>query len=241
MAHALLTPSAPGTPLEDRTVGELVATHPGLSRVFQRHAIDFCCQGGRTVREACTAKEVQLPTLAAELRAALAEPAPPTDNPATLAPPALIAHIVEKHHGYLQRELPRLHAMAERVAQRHGGHTPSLIEVFHVFDTLAAELDLHMQKEESALFPAVAALFATGVPHPALDVPIECMIQEHADAGDCLARLRELTSGFVPPPEACNTYRALFAGLAELEADLHTHIHLENSVLFPAALQRQAS
>lgn len=239
MAHQIPAPSAPGTPIEDRTVGELVAAHPGLSRVFQRHAIDFCCQGARTVRQACAAREVPLEIVAAELRNTLAGPVPQTDNPATLPPPALITHIVEKHHGFLQRELPRLHAMAQRVAQRHGGHTPSLIEVFHVFDTMAVELDLHMQKEEMALFPAIEALFGERA-SPPLDAPIECMIQEHSDAGDCLARLRELTSGFVPPPEACNTYRALFAGLAELETDLHTHIHLENSVLFPAALRRQA-
>ncbi len=240
MAHTIPTPSAPGTPLEDRTVGELVAAHPALSRIFQRHAIDFCCQGGRTVREACAAKETPFEVVAAELREALAGPAVPAIDPATLPPPALVAHIVEKHHGYLKHELPRRHAMAQRVAQRHGGHTPSLIEVFHVFDTLATELDLHMQKEEMALFPAIEALFSERA-SPPLDAPIECMLQEHSEADGCLARLRELTSGFIPPPEACNTYRALFAGLAELEVDLHTHIHLENSVLFPATLLRQAS
>lgn len=240
MAHALPTPSAPGTPLEDRTVGELVAAHPGLSRVFHAHAIDFCCQGGRTVREACSRNNTDLATLCTEIRAALERTEPTSFRPAALAPAALIDHIVETHHGYLRRELPRLHAMSMRVAQRHGGHTPSLIEVFHVFDTMASELDQHMQKEEQALFPAIAALFASD-DTPQLGAPIECMIQEHADAGECLARLRELTAGFTPPPGACNTYRALFVGLAELEGDLHTHIHLENSVLFPAALQRQAS
>jgi regulator of cell morphogenesis and NO signaling len=68
-----------------------------------------------------------------------------------------------------------------------------------------------------------------------LDGPIACMIHEHDDAGQALGRLHELTGGYQPPADACNTYRALFAGLADLEDDLHRHIHLENSVLFPAA------
>ena len=125
--------------------------------------------------------------------------------------------------------------MAARVAQVHGGHTPSLVEVYEVFSGMAAELAEHMMKEEQVLFPAISTMvLGESAPMP-LDGPIACMLHEHDDAGEALARLRELTNGFTPPPEACNTYRALFAGLAELEEDLHVHIHLENSVLFPAA------
>jgi regulator of cell morphogenesis and NO signaling len=144
MAHPPPVSSPPGTPVADRTVGELVAMHPQLSRVFQARAIDFCCQGNRTVREACDRKGCDVDTLTAELNAALAGPQPPTNAPADLTPAALIAHIVEAHHEPLRRELPRLHAMTARVAQRHGGHTPSLIEVHHVFTTMATELSLHL-------------------------------------------------------------------------------------------------
>jgi len=125
--------------------------------------------------------------------------------------------------------------MSERVAHVHGGHTPSLLEVFQVYCGLEEELTSHMMKEEQILFPAVSAM-SRGKSGPAqLDGPIACMIREHDDAGQALGRLHELTGGFEPPADACNTYRALFAGLADLEEDLHRHIHLENSVLFPAA------
>jgi regulator of cell morphogenesis and NO signaling len=111
------------------------------------------------------------------------------------------------------------------------------VEVFEVFCAMADELDGHMMKEEQILFPAIQALFAGGMVMP-LDGPVACMLQEHEDAGAALARMRELTHGFTPPSEACNTYRALFAALAELEKDLHAHIHLENSVLFPQAMEQ---
>jgi regulator of cell morphogenesis and NO signaling len=126
--------------------------------------------------------------------------------------------------------------MAERVAQVHGGHTPALIELFDVFWGLEEELSTHIMKEERVLFPFISALSrGEAVPVP-LDGPVGCMIHEHEDAGAALSKLRELSNHFQPPIDACNAYRALFAGLSELEKDLHTHIHLENSVLFPQAI-----
>jgi regulator of cell morphogenesis and NO signaling len=221
--------------LLERTVGELVAERPGRSRIFQTFGIDFCCQGGRTLREACERKSLPSQTVVEQLEAELADQAAPAQNPAELPPEQLAAYIVETHHGFLRRELPRLHAMSHRVAQVHGGHTPSLIEVFNVFTGLAAELTSHMAKEEQILFPAVAAMNRGEAAPVPLNEPIDCMIHEHEEAGAALARLRELSHDFQPPVDACNTYRALFAGLHDLDEDLHKHIHLENAVLFPAA------
>lgn len=235
MSHQLAFTSSPNTPLTERTVGELVAERPGRSRVFQSHQIDFCCQGGRTLRAACQLRGVPLDMVVSELAAEAANPTATAPNPAELSPAELAAYLVETHHEYLRRELPRLHVMAERVARVHGEHTPSLIEVLEVFLGLEAELTTHLLKEERILFPAIASLANSGPVPGLLDGPIACMLHEHDDAGVALKRLRELTAGYQPPAEACNTYRALFAGLQELEEDLHRHIHLENSVLFPAA------
>ena len=235
MSHIPNVFSPPGTPLLDRTVGELVAERPGRSRVFQGFGIDFCCQGSRTVRDACQRKNVSPEAVAEQLEAELADKEPPASNPAELPLAELAEYIVETHHGYLYRELPRLHAMAQRVAQVHGGHTPSLIEVYQVFIRMEDELISHMAKEEKILFPVIVRVSrgeTTGMP---VDEPISHMMHEHDDTGSDLARLRELTHGFQPPAEACNTYRALFAGLEELEEDVQRHIHLENSVLFPGA------
>ena len=218
-----------------RTVGELVAERPGRSRVFQSFGIDFCCQGGRTLQEACERQQVAVDLVVNQLQAELADKAAPAFNPAALPAHELAEYIVETHHEFLREELPRLHAMAERVANVHGAHTPSLVEVFKIFLGVEEELTSHMAKEERILFPAVSAISRGESAPMSLDGPIHCMIHEHDEVGNALAVLRELTGGFQPPAEACNTYRALFAGLEDLETDLHTHIHLENSVLFPAA------
>jgi len=241
MSHSQIIFSPAGTSILERTVGELVAERPGRSRIFQAANIDFCCQGSRTLREACLSKEIAAEPLVEQLEAELAEKTTPALNPAELPPDELISYIVAAHHDYLRRELPRLHTMCERVAQVHGGHTPSLVEVFQVYSAMANELNSHILKEEQILFPAIAALSRNESIPLSLDGPISCMMQEHEDAGAALARMRELTRGFQTPADACNTYRALFAGLHELEEDLHRHIHLENSVLFPVAQGMVAS
>lgn len=236
MSHSPTVFTPAGTPLIDRTVGEIVAASPSLARVFQSFGIDFCCQGGRTLREACDLKKIAPEAVIDQLEAGMRDTESPVANPALLPPVELVEHIVSTHHAYLRSELPRIHAMTQRVATVHGGHTPSLVEVHEIFTEMAAELDSHLMKEETILFPAILAMQVEGSASMPLDGPIGRMLQEHDDAGAALSKLRELTNGFTPPPEACNTYRALFAGLLELEDDLHRHIHLENSVLFPKAL-----
>lgn len=240
MSHSVIRYSEPGTPLLDRTVGELVAERPGRSRVFQKHKIDFCCQGGTTLREACERKGVSSGTVVGELEEEFVEKSVDESNPALLPPEQLTEYIVQRHHGYLRDELPRLYAMSGRVARVHGGHTLSLIEVFRVFCEMENALGSHMQKEEQILLPAVEAMSRGEAPSASLEGPITMMLQEHEDAGAALAKLRELTNGYQPPPQACNTYRALFAGLQDLETDLHQHIHLENTVLFPAVRKMAA-
>lgn len=234
MPHPTFSFSPADTPLLDRSVGELVAERPGRSRIFHAFGIDFCCQGGRTLRQACETKALPVQTLLDELETEMSEQTPAIPNPAKLPADKLCEYIVDTHHGFLRREFPRLRAMSERVARVHGGHTPSLIELFEIYMQLEHELASHMFKEEQILFPAIHAM-CRGETAMSLDGPIACMIHEHDAAGSFVARIRELTHGFQPPADACNTYRALFAGLNDLETDLHRHIHLENHVLFPAA------
>lgn len=156
-------------------------------------------------------------------------------NPAELPPDQLARYIVETHHTFLNRELPRLREMAERVADAHGEHTPSLHRLLRVYAEMEEELHSHMMKEEQILFPAITAMVSGQSGPIPLDGPISCMIHEHLDATNALDALRKLSNSFQPPPDACNTYRGLFAGLRELDSDLRQHIHLENDILFPAA------
>lgn len=213
-------------------VGELAAAHPLATRVFARHGIDFCCGGGRALGEVCSEKGLDSGQLIEEIEGELGTPdsAEVAWDQAPLGD--LIEHIVGTYHQSLREELPRLEGMARKVVQVHGDKDPERFrELLSVYLALKAELEQHMMKEEFVLFPMIRRGQGT-----LAGAPISVMEHEHDSAGRALERLRELTDGYQVPSEACNTWRALWHGLAALEESLHQHIHLENNILFPRAL-----
>lgn len=222
-------------PSIESTVGDLVVENPGRSRVFARLGIDFCCGGKKTLSQVC--REMALEP--AEVLAQLTDEVPPQGRTPWAEAPLqdLVDHVESTHHVFTKAEIPRVQGLLDKVARVHGEKHPQMIEVARVFSVFGAELLLHMTKEEQVLFPAIRAV-AGGRPagiDPAM--PIRVMSREHDDAGEQLRVMRELTHGFVVPEGACNTFRAALAGLEELEADLHQHVHLENNLMFPRALE----
>lgn len=228
----------------EKTVGQLVAERPSRSRVFEKLGIDYCCGGKLPLADACSRKGLDAATVLAMLEATEgnAGDAPEGPSPLDMSLTELCDHIERKHHDYLREELPRLEFMTHKVAKVHGENWPWLIELAQVFDALNAELTTHMMKEEQVLFPAIRDLEAGRVPQSScgshLEGPISMMEHEHDNAGQALARMNELSGGYQPPEDACNTFRAMLDSLAELEQDMHRHVHKENSILFPKALER---
>ncbi len=227
---------------QDSTVGEWVVDNPSRSRVFEGLGIDYCCGGKTPLAEACREKGLVTETVIESLVRGAAD-----DNQVNWANAPLsdlADHIEATHHAYLRSEMPRLLGLTAKVAAVHGPRHAELAEVAAVFAGLAAELDAHMAKEEQILFPMIRDLeHASGRPvfHcGTIANPIRVMEYEHAGAGDALARLQQLTNGYSCPPDGCNTWRALCDGLRQFEADLHEHIHKENNILFPRALQAES-
>lgn len=232
-------------------VSEIVTHYPGTVRVFQRHGIDFCCGGRRPLGEVVGERGLDLSQIRRELDEAFAGPADETDwSAAPLT--EIVYHILERYHRGLREELPRLTAMAEKVLNAHGTRFPTLVPpVAERLRALRADLESHMMKEEQILFPYIVALEqarTAGRPLPRAAFgsalgPIHVMEAEHEEAGALLADMNRLTGGYVPPEGACNTFRGWLHGLAELEKEMHLHVHLENNILFPRALEleRQAA
>lgn len=216
------------------TLGELVTERPSAARVLERFGLDYCCGGAATLSEATAAAGIDPQVVLDEL--AGLDPSPVPDW-AAMGPGELVEHLVTTHHAYLHRELPRLAALAAKVAEVHGERHPELLEVRRTYDALHADLSPHLFKEERVLFPAVQELEGAAAmpwfPFGTTAGPISMMLLEHDRAGELLARLRELTGDYRVPDDGCASYRALYEGLAELEADTHLHVHKENNVLFP--------
>ena len=224
-------------------IGDLVASRPALARLFEQLRLDYCCGGRQSLTDACARRGLDVATVTAMLEAAdKALAAGPAEiNAAAMSLTELADHIEATHHAYVKAELPRLVEMAERVARKHGHRDARLPQVAATVRELTNEMVAHMHKEEAVLFPLVRQIEAgtgDGLPGGSIANPIRQMEAEHASAGGAVARLRELTDGFSPLADDCNTHRALLAGLAEFESDLHRHVHKENNILFPRALAR---
>jgi regulator of cell morphogenesis and NO signaling len=227
----------------ERTVRELALENPAATRVFERLQIDYCCGGGRTLDEACRAAGVAAEEV---LRALDSETAPAGDardwNGESLA--NVIAHLKATHHVYTRQAIERIPMLIEKVTAAHGANHPELRRVGEVFGGLAEELRTHLMKEEMVLFPYIVGMEeATLAGEPLLPPPfgtvrnpVRMMEHEHDSAGEALRELRSLTNGYTAPADGCATFRALYAALAELEGDLHQHIHIENNVLHPRAV-----
>jgi regulator of cell morphogenesis and NO signaling len=231
---------------ENQTVRDIVKENPGTIRVFEALGIDYCCGGGKLLGEACQRAAVPLPDVLQKLEAAIAVE-PEDDDRKWLDSPLceLTAHIVEKHHAYTRQELPRLVALAEKVTSRHGERHSELAQIRDLLHVMNTEMTTHMFKEEQVLFPLIGALddAATGTstcghaPFGSLSRPIRCMMEDHDDTGELLSKLRILSNNYQAPPDACMSYQGLYRGIQDLERDVHRHVHLENNLLFPRALE----
>lgn len=225
------------------TVGELVRERPARSRVFEQHRIDYCCGGKRPLAEVCAERSLDLDKILSELQASDQADTRLVDADA-MGLAELADHIVATHHAYLREEMPRLDFMTRKVAAVHGDTEPRLRQIREVYVAFQEELTAHMMKEEQILFPMIREIeTATAAPQfhcGSLANPVAQMESEHDSAGDALAQFRSLTDDYTPPEWACNTFRALYDALANLEQNMHQHVHKENNVLFPKALRREA-
>ncbi len=229
----------------ETTVGEIVASDFRAAAVLHKFGIDFCCGGGATLSDACRKQNVSAGDVLQALTTACAAPDGTTPRFNTWDVQTLVSYIVSNHHSYVREALPTIQAHARKLASVHGENHPELIEVTALVDAVYDEMTSHMMKEEHVLFPFINALGAAaqrGTPAPVppfgrVSNPIRMMEQEHESAGAAMARIRELTGGYVPPADGCTTYRITLKELEAFENDLHAHVHLENNILFPKAKQ----
>lgn len=222
----------------DRKVGELVAEDFRRAHIFSQFGIDFCCGGGKPLSVACERAEVEPDKVIAALEeAALVGSREDELNQFPLG--QLIDYIETTHHQYVRAKAPLLIEYSEKMVRAHGEHYAEIIPFAGWVRALIEELMPHLIKEEKILFPAIRALSQGQRSEGCfghIGNPINAMQHEHEEAGQILQKLHELTNDFTPPEYACTTWRVCYATLAEFEADLHKHIHLENNILFPKAL-----
>lgn len=229
--------------LSSKTLAQIVAGNHKAASVFEKHHLDFCCKGKRTLEQACIESNINPDEVLTELDKTNGNNGSSV-NYNDLSLTELSEHIVSTHHTYVKNEMPAILGYLQKVATKHGAVHPEMIKVFQLFVAVKEEMEYHMQKEELVLFPRIKDIenqIQEGkeilINSSYLLSPINMMEQEHDHAGDMLSEIRNLTNNYTPPADACTTYQLSFASLHAFELDLHQHIHLENNILFPQALK----
>ena len=231
----------------EMTVREIAIQVPESTRLFEKLKIDYCCGGNRPLTEACGSAGVNIDNVI-EMLGEVRQSKPDANGFSDLSLSALTTHIVSTHHVFTRDEMNRLEELALKVIGAHGANHPELLHIGELFQRLCDELRPHMLKEEQVLFPYIVAMEQAATrnqprpfaPFGTVKNPVRMMMMEHDKAGEILGELRDLTANYQVPPDGCISYQTLYQALEGFEKDLHQHIHLENNILFPKAVELEA-
>ncbi|MFZ4619481.1 MAG: iron-sulfur cluster repair di-iron protein [Bacteroidota bacterium] len=226
------------------TLKEIVTQDFQTAAVFEKFSLDFCCRGGKTIEQACREKGISPETVMQELSLLRPEQTSAEERFSGMGTEDLIEYITRHHHAYVRTMIPILYTHTQKVAAVHGANHPVVIAIARHFETVAAELQQHMAKEEQMLFPFILKLSEAKrqgktldrAPFGSVQNPIRMTESEHQNAGDELYEIRSLSNGYTPPEDACTTFCVTYQELQSFEKDLHQHVHLENNILFPRAV-----
>ena len=220
----------------DETLGAIAAKDLRKAEVFKKYGLDFCCGGKKTVKEACAEKGIDVTKVEQELQQAdkkiSTRPLPYQDWSLDF----LADYIVNTHHSYVRKASPELKELAAKVARVHGDQHPELLPISRLVNEIVEELSEHMVKEEQIVFPFIKELVKAGNLTQDLQAPIHLMEEEHEEVGGKLEEIRTLSNNYEIPADGCASYNLLFSMLVDFEDDLFNHIHLENNILFPNAI-----
>ena len=225
-------------------LSDKVRTSPSSARILEKYHLDFCCKGKRSLEKACAEQQLSISKVTEDLENIFTKNNNSTVDFEKMSLTQLADYIVQTHHAYVKNEMPQIYAYLHKISSKHGERHPELYKIFQTFSAVKEEMEGHMKKEELILFPRIKELQKLVNNENAnlqlnityLQSPITVMEQEHDHAGSLLNDIRILSNDYTPPQDACTTYRLSFAALKAFELDLHQHVHLENNILFPKAI-----
>jgi regulator of cell morphogenesis and NO signaling len=230
-------------------VKDIALSNPAARQMLEEAGVDYCCGGGKSLHEACLHIDVPTEDILKRLRENSKDISPDEANWASAPLVDLTRHIRDKHHRYVREAIARVQPLLDKVGAKHGQNHPEIADIQRLFTEVGREMIMHMQKEEQILFPYIDAVEKAANAHGSVEPPffqtvrnpIQAMMKEHDAAGELVKQIRKASSEYTAPADACPSYQALYQDLREFEADLHQHVHLENNILFPRAVEMEGA
>jgi len=233
--------------LENKTISEIVREDYRTAKIFESYKIDFCCNGNKNFKDVVDAKKLDAEKIIDELVTIKGQNNNDAIDYNSFELDLLTDHIEKKHHRYIEEKTPDLKQYLAKLCNVHGDNHPELFEINKNFNESAGELAMHMKREELILFPYIRKMVSAKQknekiappPFGSVENPIKAMMSEHDIEGERFKKISQITNNYTVPDDGCNTYRVTFSLLKEFEEDLHLHIHLENNILFPKAIEQE--
>ena len=230
-------------------VKDIALSNPAARQILEDAGLDYCCGGGKSLHEACLHADLPAEEILKRLRENSKHVSPDEANWASAPLVDLTRHIRERHHRYVREAIARVQPLLDKVDAKHGKSHSEIADIRRLFSEVGREMIMHMQKEEQILFPYIDALEKATSAHGYVEPPffqtvrnpIHAMMKEHDAAGELVKQIRKASSEYTAPADACTSYKALYQDLREFEADLHQHVHLENNILFPRAVEMETA
>jgi regulator of cell morphogenesis and NO signaling len=230
---------------DETKVKDIALSNPAARQILEDAGLDYCCGGGKSLHEACLHADVPAEEILNRLRENSKHVSPDEANWTSAPLGDLTRHIRERHHRYVREAIARVQPLLDKVEAKHGKSHSEIADIRRLFTEVGREMIMHMQKEEQILFPYIDALEKATSAHSSVEPPffqtvrnpIHAMMKEHDAAGELVKQIRKASSEYTAPADACTSYKALYEVLREFEADLHQHVHLENNILFPRAVE----
>jgi regulator of cell morphogenesis and NO signaling len=232
---------------DETKVKDIALSNPAARQILEDAGLDYCCGGGKSLHEACLHADVPAEEILNRLRENSKHVSPDEANWASAPLVDLTRHIRERHHRYVREAIARVQPLLDKVEAKHGKNHSEIADIRRLFTEVGREMIMHMQKEEQILFPYIDALEKATNAHSSVEPPffqtvrnpINAMMKEHDAAGELVKQIRKASSEYTAPADACTSYKTLYQDLREFEADLHQHVHLENNILFPRAVEME--
>ena len=229
---------------KENTVAEIVSKKLGSDHVFSKYKIDFCCGGGMTLEAACKENKVEFETLKQEIEA-INTKIGGEQNLNDLDISSLIEQAKEEYHNYFVKTLPQIMPFAAKVAEVHAGHNPEVVEINTLTKGIEIVVTEMIENSQFNLYPAIEEILnlnniSNEISTKQLEI-LKNAIRNNETAkkliGDTLKEITTLSSHFLAPEDACNSFKFLYEKLHEFAHQLHKYMHFEKNVFIPKVLK----
>lgn len=231
----------------EETIGEIAGKDLRNAEVFKEYGLEFCCDGNKPLSEACAEVGVDEEEVKKALDKVVKSGSEVGHDYNNWELDFLADYIVNVHHKYVRKSAQMFTDLSKKIATVHGDSHPELFKIKEHLDTLLADMLAHQKEEETVVFPFIRQIVQAEdqkeilADKDSIEEPIRLMKDEHKAVAKHVHAIEELSDSYKVPADGCESYRLYFNKLKELDDDLHLHIHLENNVLFPKALKKQAA